>query len=781
MENNIEVPEDKIEESRVERGLTVAEKQLLWAASSGDVEAVSGLLTNGEGNIDVNCRDLLGRSAVELAVDGGRIEVAATLLQYGANPGEALLYAVDNEDTATVRQLLKFSTTGDMPSPIAFPSEMTPIVLACHKNSLPLIKVLVDQGQFIPDPAVLGSDHISSDASLNLYRGLASPYYILLTNDDPLRRAFVLSTTLDDLAAKAPEVEEDYAEMAEECRSLSVGLLDQVRNRDEAAAILNCGDEVSPLIHGDNCQMQLSRLDMAVDHEQKKFVTHRWSHRLMKECWYGPHLNPTASLTKYLRAGTLLLLTPILALIYLLAPESRAGRFIRTPAVRFAMYLSSVLVFILLVIMRAEKVGYDGPDGGHLAPDGTVPEWIIFVWILALLLEEGRFMVKLGPRASLNSNGVTAWLIIIIYLAAFILRVAASVEHGGPKSILRFRWDAYDTTLIAEALTSIGCVLVILRLLPLFILDRILGPLALSMSRMVKDIIKFLVIFFVIVIAFSAALNELYYFYGQQIDSLCSTASANFTSPLVNTDCDTSNAFYRFQGAFEELFWSLFGLGSKDTLDLSINPKANSGSDLQEHTLTMYIGEALYGLYMVVAVVVLLNMLIAMMSNSYQQIADNETTEWRFEVTKLMLRYIRDDTTLPVPFNLIPTPKFIYNNVIKRFCQKNRYKSDQHCKLQAKAENNRRYKDVLSRLVRRYLLLHAREKGVEPIFADVTTDEPVVTMTTETSIKAEPDGMPVGSPEPSKRKQVGGAGEGVWAKILVGPQQEEAEGEEHSC
>ncbi|CAH1232489.1 TRPC5 [Branchiostoma lanceolatum] len=773
MENGITAHEGTSEEPRVERGLTLAEKQLLWAAASGDVDTVNGLLSR---DVDVNCRDALGRSAVELAVDSGHIEVAEVLLQYGAMPGEALMCAVDKEDMAGVQTLLKYSTKGDKTSSVTFPSEVTPIVLASHKNSLPLIKVLVDKGRSIPDPGVLSSDHISNDGSLNLYRGLASPNYILLTNDDPLRRAFVLSTMLDDLRANTPEVEEDYAEMAEGCRSLSVDLLDQVRNRDEAAAILNCGDEVSPLIHGENCRMQLSRLDMAVDHGQKKFVAHRWSHRLMKACWYGPHLKPTAGLPwyMYLRGIMLLLLTPILALIYLLAPTTRAGRLIRTPAVRFAMYLFSVMTFVILVLMRTGKVGYYGPEGGELAPNGTVPEWLIFVWILAMLLEEGRFLVKLGPRASLNSMGVTTWLIIIIYLAAFILRVASSIEHGGPQNIIRFRWDAYDTTLIAEALSSIGGVLVILRLLPLFILDRILGPLALSMSRMVKEIIKFLIIFFVIVIAFSAGLNELYSFYGQQITSMCSISSTNFTSPLANTDCDTKNAFSEFQGAFEELFWSLFGLGNKKTLDLSINPKANSARDLQEHTLTMYIGLALYGLYLAVAVVVLLNMLIAMMSNSYQQIADNETTEWRFEVTKLMLRYIRDDTTLPVPFNLIPNPKFIYNNVITRFCLKNRYKSDQLCKEQAKAENDRRYKEVLSRLVRRYLLLHAREKGVEPIFADLTSDEPV-TMTTKTSIKVEPDGIPVGSPEPTKRKKTDE--DGVWSKILVGSQEEEDDGE----
>lgn len=34
-------------------------------------------------------------------------------------------------------------------------------------------------------------------------------------------------------------------------------------------------------------------------------------------------------------------------------------------------------------------------------------------------------------------------------------------------------------------------------------------------------------------------------------------------------------------------------------------------------------------------------------------------TEWKFARTKLYMEYINDDCTLPVPFNIIPTPKAI--------------------------------------------------------------------------------------------------------------------------
>ena len=53
--------------------------------------------------------------------------------------------------------------------------------------------------------------------------------------------------------------------------------------------------------------------------------------------------------------------------------------------------------------------------------------------------------------------------------------------------------------------------------------------------------------------------------------------------------------------------------------------------------------------------IIVLNMLIAMMNNSYQAIADNLAMEHLFSQTKLWLEYVGDEQGRPVPFNLIPS------------------------------------------------------------------------------------------------------------------------------
>merc|ERR1712223_65639 len=63
----------------------------------------------------------------------------------------------------------------------------------------------------------------------------------------------------------------------------------------------------------------------------------------------------------------------------------------------------------------------------------------------------------------------------------------------------------------------------------------------------------------------------------------------------------------------------------------------------------------LFIVYYGASMIVILNMLIAMMNNSYEQITSNLETEYKFARTILWLEHIGDEQPHPVPFNLIPT------------------------------------------------------------------------------------------------------------------------------
>lgn len=88
----------------------------------------------------------------------------------------------------------------------------------------------------------------------------------------------------------------------------------------------------------------------------------------------------------------------------------------------------------------------------------------------------------------------------------------------------------------------------------------------------------------------------------------------------------------------------------------------------------------MFGSYSVINVIVLLNLLIAMMSNSYAMIdvssdpfsnsyvraiqlfcffQEHSDTEWKFARTKLWMSYFEDSATLPPPFNVLPSVKWV--------------------------------------------------------------------------------------------------------------------------
>lgn len=80
------------------------------------------------------------------------------------------------------------------------------------------------------------------------------------------------------------------------------------------------------------------------------------------------------------------------------------------------------------------------------------------------------------------------------------------------------------------------------------------------------------------------------------------------TQHLINNIFLCSVCF-RVEESFKTLFWSIFGLSEVISVVLKY-----------DHKFIENIGYVLYGVYNVTMVVVLLNMLIAMINSSYQEI-----------------------------------------------------------------------------------------------------------------------------------------------------------------
>lgn len=165
-----------------------------------------------------------------------------------------------------------------------FTPDITPLVLAAHRNNYEILKILLDRGATIPMPHDIrcGCDECirqSTEDSLrfslsrvNEYRALASPSLISLSSNDPLLTAFQLSWELRNLAFAEQECKTEYLDLRRQCQKFAVDLLDQSRSTQELAIVLNHDPDAPPYADGDH--MELARLELAINYKQKKVHIH---------------------------------------------------------------------------------------------------------------------------------------------------------------------------------------------------------------------------------------------------------------------------------------------------------------------------------------------------------------------------------------------------------------------------------------------------------------------------------------------------------------------------
>merc|ERR1719166_28005 len=92
-----------------------------------------------------------------------------------------------------------------------------------------------------------------------------------------------------------------------------------------------------------------------------------------------------------------------------------------------------------------------------------------------------------------------------------------------------------------------------------------------------------------------------------------------------------------------KLFFALFGLSSET--DVNLTP---------ENPDNLKYFQFVFILYLLVTTIILINLLIAMMSDTYQRIQQQSDMEWKFGLAKLIRSMHRTDMA-PSPINLVTT------------------------------------------------------------------------------------------------------------------------------
>ena len=83
------------------------------------------------------------------------------------------------------------------------------------------------------------------------------------------------------------------------------------------------------------------------------------------------------------------------------------------------------------------------------------------------------------------------------------------------------------------------------------------------------------------------------------------------------------NCKLSFQETIKTLFWDIFGYGDPEHADVVVTnqcPEPNPCYNTSEHQFTEAVGFSIYGMYHIIVIIILLNMLIALMSNTFSRI-----------------------------------------------------------------------------------------------------------------------------------------------------------------
>uniref|UniRef100_A0A3B5B076 Short transient receptor potential channel 1 n=1 Tax=Stegastes partitus TaxID=144197 RepID=A0A3B5B076_9TELE len=675
----------------VKEETTLDEKLFLLACEKGDYYMVKKLLEeNRHGELNINCVDVLGRDAVTIAIENENLDILQLLLEHGC---QKLMQRIQNPE---------YSTTMDV----------APVILAAHRNNYEILTMLLKQDISLPRPHAVGCECTLCNAKnkkdslrhsrfrLDIYRCLASPSLIMLTEEDPILRAFELSADLKELSLVEVEFRNDYEELAKQCKMFAKDLLAQARNSRELEVILN---HTSSDDHVDKRglleeRMNLSRLKLAIKYNQKEFVAQSNCQQFLNTVWFGE----TASYRRKhtcLKMATVLsvaMLWPLLSVCYLLVPRSRVGQIIHTPFVKFIIHSASYFTFLLL--LNLYSLVYNEGKQNTMGPALEMIDYLLILWIIGMVWSDVKRLWYVGLEDFLEeSRNQLSFVMNSLYLATFALKIVAHSKFKNAQDTPRKNWDAFHPILVAEGLFAFANVLSYLRLFFMYTTSSILGPLQISMGQMLQEFGKFLGLFLLVLFSFTIGLTQLYGKDQKDPDK-------NQTKDCEGIFCQqqSNDAFHTFMGTCYALFWYIFSLAHVALFVTRIS---------YTEELRSFVGAMIIGTYNIVVVIVLTKLLVAMLHKSFRQIANHEDKEWKFARAKLWLSYFDDKCTLPPPFNILPSPKtvcYLVTSMSKWICShtsKGKVKRQNSLKewknLKQKRDEN--YQKIMCCLVHRYL------------------------------------------------------------------------------
>lgn len=410
----------------------------------------------------------------------------------------------------------------------------------------------------------------------------------------PIYAAAKLSKHYRNESTREKERARDLLAVGDVCENIASELLS-----------LACADSAEKLLTAID-DRDVPFLDYLIECEQKTCVSHPSVQVYLGDVWRGDFQWDD---WKYFLLFTLCLICPPLW-AFLCLPWN--DRYHKIPIIKFICHLISHFYLIALFSFTV-VVPWEELTGTSLLPRWY--EWLLLIWL------SGQFLSQLTDP---HDRAGLGWIPVIVLFLSTIGILLHLVAFG-------FQGDArIDVIYARNQFFAISMMLCFAQLLDFLSFHHLFGPWGVIIRDLMYDLVRFLVILSIFMVGFTAHLAAVY-------RPMKQTGTGN---GLQHTPVD----FFR---CFELLFFSLFGLTEVERL----RPGSNDSA-------TFILAKATFGIYNVITIIVLINLLIAMMSDTYQRIQMQSDLEWKFGRAKL-IRNMKRSTTTPSPLNLV-TKLFSY-------------------------------------------------------------------------------------------------------------------------
>lgn len=415
----------------------------------------------------------------------------------------------------------------------------------------------------------------------------------------PIYAASKLSKHYRNESSREKERSRDLVSAGDVCENMATELL-SLACVDDAEVLLTAVDE-----------RDVPFLDYLIECEQKECVSHPSVQVYLGAAWRGDF---NWDDWKYFLLFIFCLVCPPLW-AFLCLPWN--DRYHKIPIIKFICHLISHLYLIFLFCLTV-VVPWDKATGTSLLPMWY--EWLLLIWLSGLLLSQ---LTDLHDRAGLG------WIPVIVLffsLIGILLHLIAFAFTDNTRRI--------HIIYARNQFFAISMMLCFAQLLDFLSFHHLFGPWGLIIRDLMYDLVRFLVILLIFMSGFTAGLTAVY-------------------RPMHGdgSGIRLQNSTFDFFTCFELLFFSLFGLTEVERLK-----PLKMGESVPASTFTL--AKAIFGIYNVITIIVLINLLIAMMSDTYQRIQMQSDIEWKFGRAKL-IRNMKRSTTTPSPLNLV-TKLFSY-------------------------------------------------------------------------------------------------------------------------